>query len=225
LSKRRSANARRPKSRVAKTAAPPRRPNLLAGEDLPPTAKQKRSQSKRAALLKAALALFGKLGFEATSIDQIADSAEVAVGGFYQHFRSKRQILLVLMDELLSKLDQLNLQPRGTDLRAGIREVLRDGLATDLVYAGAYRAWREASLSDSDLARKDLRIRAWTTGRVAQLFEQMRALPNVRRDLALPVFAEILDNLFWQLIGQPPTRVEEMIETLAHVIHHSLFID
>src|SRR6202040_3213818 len=86
LSKRRAATARREKRNSTNGARAPRRPNLLAGEDLPPIAQQKRSQDKRAALLKAALALFGKLGFEATSIDQIADSAKVAVGGFYQHF-------------------------------------------------------------------------------------------------------------------------------------------
>jgi AcrR family transcriptional regulator len=188
----------------------------------------RRSQSRnatRAALRKSALRLFSKHGFEATSIDEIAESANVAVGGFYQHFRSERQILLVLMEELLLKLEQLNLQPRGNSLRAGIRAVLRDGFATDLVYAGAYRAWREAILSDSDLARKDRQIRAWTTGRVIQLFQQMRTLPKVRPGLALPTFAEMLGTLFWQLVGQPPKRVDAMIDTIAHVIHHSLFID
>jgi hypothetical protein len=129
------------------------------------------------------------------------------------------------MDELLTKLEQLNLQPRGDSLRAGIREVLRNGFATDLEYAGAYRAWREAILSDADLARKDRRIRAWTTARVVQLFEPMRLLPNVRADLALPAFAEMLDSLFWQLVGQPPKRVDAMIDTIAHVIQHSLFVD
>jgi len=209
----------------AKTAAPPRRPNLLAAEDLSPLAKQKRNQNQRAALRKSALRLFSKHGFEATSIDEIAESANVAVGGFYQHFRSERQILLVLMEELLLKLEQLNLQPRGNSLRAGIRAVLRDGFATDLVYAGAYRAWREAILSDSDLARKDRQIRAWTTGRVIQLFQQMRTLPKVRPGLALPPFAEMLGTLFWQLVAQPPKRVDAMIDTIAHVIHHPLFID
>jgi len=40
-------------------------------------------------------------GFEGASIDDVGSRAKLAAGGFYQHFRSKRQLLLVLMDEQL----------------------------------------------------------------------------------------------------------------------------
>src|SRR5215471_5368697 len=88
-----------------------RRPNLLAGEDLPPAPVQERSLEKRARLKAAALALFGERGYEGAAIEEIASRAGLAVGGFYQHFRSKRQLLLALMDELLEKLSRLDLRP------------------------------------------------------------------------------------------------------------------
>src|SRR5271170_1902255 len=101
------------------------RPNLLASEDLPAAPQQKRSLEKRARLKAAGMALFGEKGYESTSVDEIARRAKLAVGTFYQHFRSKRQLLLALMDELLEKLSQLNLQPQGaTDVRAGLRGLL-----------------------------------------------------------------------------------------------------
>jgi hypothetical protein len=70
----RATTARRQTGR-AKTAAPRRRPELLAGEDLPAIAKQKRSLGKRAALLKSALRLFGKRG-SAVSINTFVPSAK-----------------------------------------------------------------------------------------------------------------------------------------------------
>ena len=86
-------------------------PSLRAGEGLPSDPPSKRSFEKRARLKAAGLVLFAEKGFERTSIDGIARRAKLAVGGFYQHFHSKRQLLLVLMDELLEKLAFLQRPP------------------------------------------------------------------------------------------------------------------
>ena len=84
------------------------RPDLLARQQLPPAPQQERSRRKREALLEKALALFAERGYEQTSIEEIAHAAGVAVGGFYQHFTSKRQLLLVLMDRLLQDVSGLS---------------------------------------------------------------------------------------------------------------------
>src|ERR1700737_1155231 len=115
--------------RLGGCALPPRemnmRPNLLAQEDLLPDPHQKRSLDKRARLKAAGLALFGEKGYEGTSIDEIAQRAKLAVGSFYQHFRSKRQLLLALMAELLEKLIQLDLRPTPrAEAGGGSRDVL-----------------------------------------------------------------------------------------------------
>src|SRR5436305_14371393 len=98
------------------------RPNLLADERLPAEPRQKRSREERERLKAAALTLFAEKGYEGASIGDIARRAKLAVGGFYQHFHSKRQLLLVLMDELLEKLTEVNLQPKAAgDVQAGLR--------------------------------------------------------------------------------------------------------
>src|SRR5258708_10793939 len=96
-----------PKSEPEQEWTPHARPDLLAGQELPPAPQQERSRRKREALLEKALALFAERGYEQTSIEEIARAAGVAVGGFYQHFTSKRQILLVLMDRLLQAVSLL----------------------------------------------------------------------------------------------------------------------
>jgi AcrR family transcriptional regulator len=199
-----------------------RRPNLLAGEDFAPMPSQRRSRMRRDALLRAALELFARDGFEAAAIGAIAERAGVAVGGFYQHFRSKRQLLIVLMNELLQKLEAIDMQPSGDSVRGAIESVLRAGLATDLAYAGAYRAWREAMLSDRELAALDAKIRRWTTARLRAVFMQILALPNAWRDIDGALFAALMDRLFWDLLGSRLVSRPDTIETLAHIIEHSL---
>jgi AcrR family transcriptional regulator len=206
------------------------RPNLLAGEDLPPEPHQKRSGDKRVRLKAAGLALFGQKGYENTSIDMIARRAKLAVGGFYQHFRSKRQLLLALMDELLEKLSQLDLRPGAmTDVQAGIRQLLSSAFSHDLRYLGAYRAWQEAALSDPDLTRKQEQIHGWTTTRVVTVFQLLQQLPGARQGVDVRGLAQVMDSFFWSLLAQAgrlsKVELDQRIDSATHLIYHALFTD
>jgi AcrR family transcriptional regulator len=206
------------------------RPNLLAGEDLPPEPRQKRSLEKRERLKAAGLLLFGQQGYEGTCIDDVARQAKLAVGSFYQHFRSKRQLLLALMDELLKKLSQLDFQPRGsTDVRAVVHELLSRAFSHDLRYLGAYRAWQEAALSDPDLARKQRDIHVWTTTRVTTVFQRLQQLTGARPGVDIPGLARVMDSFFWSLLAQavlmPKLELNRRIDSATHLIYHAIFTD
>jgi len=206
------------------------RPNLLKEQDLLPAPSQKRSREKRMRLEAAGLALFGEKGYERTSIDEIAAKANMAVGGFYQHFRSKRQLLLVLMDELLERLSQLDLRPKqSADIRGGLRAFLARALAADLHYLGAYRAWREAAITDPGLAQKETEIRAWTTARVFTAFSLLAALPGARAGVDVKALAQVMDGFFWNLLAQavilPEVQLNGWVDSAAHLIYHALFAD
>ncbi len=206
------------------------RPRLLLGEDLPSKPLQARSLEKRARLKAAGVALFAERGFEGTSIEAIAGRARLAVGGFYQHFRSKRQLLLVLMDELLEGLTRIDLQPRAMeDPREGLRELLSRAFSNDLTYLGAYRAWQEAILSDADLAMKQQEIHSWTTARVKMLFQFLQRLPGTRRGLDTSSLAKAVDAFFWTLLSQSGRltkgQLNQQLEAATHLIYHALFTD
>jgi len=224
---RRSALARsHPRSAAAPRAKTIRRPDLLMGEKLAREPSQQRSRIKRDAILRAAVELFERNGYEATAIGDITKRAGTSVGGFYQYFISKRQLLLVLMNELLQKLEQIDMQPSGpTDLKTAIESVLRAGLTTDLAYAGAYRAWREAMLSDTQLASLDALMRAWTTGRLRAVFEMLARLPGARRGIDVALLAALMDRLFWDLLASTLRSNPRLIGTLSHTIFHALFQD
>ena len=206
------------------------RPALLAGEDLPPRPRQKRSLEKLGRLKSAGLALFAEKGYEKTSINEIAKRADLAVGGFYLHFRSKRQLLLALMDELLERLSRLNLGMDSTpDVRSGIYALLSRAFSSDFRYLGAYRAWQEAALSDPGLALKQQRIHAWTAARVRALFEYLQKLPGARRDIDTPGLARAMDVYFWSLLGQaaqmPKANLRQALNSATHLIYHAIFND
>jgi AcrR family transcriptional regulator len=206
------------------------RPNLLDGEKLPSPPLQKRSRDKRTRLKAAGLALFGEKGYEAASIGEIAQRAGLAVGTFYQHFRSKRQLLLALMDELLEKLSELSLRPQiTTHMRAGLQELLSHAFSADLRYLGAYRAWQEAVFSDPELARKQADIHAWTTARVLGVFQFLQRLPGARPGVDIRGLAQVMDGFFWNLLGQaarlPRAELNEWLNSATHLIYHALFVD
>jgi AcrR family transcriptional regulator len=206
------------------------RPKLLTGEKMPRAPQQRRSVAKRARLETAGLALFGEKGYEKTSVDEIARRAQLAVGSFYQHFGSKRQLLLALMDELLEKLSRLELRPAGgAEVREILHGLLSRAFAHDLRYLGAYRAWQEAALSDPSLARKQVAIQAWTTGRALRLFQALQKLPAARKNVDVLGLARAMDSFFWSLLAQavqmPKARLNQSIEAATHLIYHALFHD
>jgi AcrR family transcriptional regulator len=207
-----------------------KRPDLLKGEDLLPAPAQSRSRDKRERIKQAALDLFGKNGYERTSIDEIAARAKLAVGGFYQHFRSKRQLLLVLISELLERLDGLDLRPHSSgNIQEALGTFLRKAFNAERPFSGAYRAWQEAAVTDPDLASNDRMIHAWSEARVFMAFSLLQQLPHTRRNTDLKSLAQVMDGFFWNLLARggcfSRKQSNAWIDATAHLILHALFID
>jgi AcrR family transcriptional regulator len=64
---------------------------------------ERRKARTRAMLLAAARRLFAAKGAEATTIAEIAEEADIGVGSFYNHFRTKDEVLAALLSEALSE--------------------------------------------------------------------------------------------------------------------------
>ena len=107
-----------------------------------PTAGRRRArdpEATRQALLDAAIELFGTAGFDATSVQSIADRAQVTKGGFYHHFGSKQALLHEIHDRFidyhLERMRELLAEP-GSPAEELLRRLVRDVLVV-----GAAR-WR-----------------------------------------------------------------------------------
>lgn len=197
------------------------RPNLLADERFPAPPRQERSRRARDALLAAALALFARNGFDATTIDDIVRHAGVAVGGFYLHFRSKRQVLQVLVDSLLSELDAR----LGTlDHPARLPEQLVT-VTLDSPYAGVYRAWREAVLRDPSIAALDAKIEAWMSARITAALHASTLRPAARGSVDLHSLAWMLRVLWQQLLEDARPDRNALTKKAAALMQSILFED
>ncbi|HUA11058.1 MAG TPA: helix-turn-helix domain-containing protein [Solirubrobacteraceae bacterium] len=67
-----------------------------------PTRNERRRARTRAALLDAARTLFAERGPDATSIAEIAEAADTAVGTVYNYFDDKEALLVALIEESLA---------------------------------------------------------------------------------------------------------------------------
>ena len=54
-------------------------------------------------MLAAARRLFGERGFDATTVAEIAEEADIAIGSFYNYFRTKEELLAALLQETLTE--------------------------------------------------------------------------------------------------------------------------
>jgi len=207
---------------------PDKYPDLLVGQHFPPPPKQERSRRKQDALLQSALALFAEQGYEETSIEHIAHHAEVAVGSFYQHFESKQQILLVLMDRLLQEAATLTLEAKSADLhdiRDSIEHLVRRALQVDWAYAGAYRAWREATMRDAKLRVFQLQIEVWTAQKLLLLFQLLSHVPGARQDVDRETLAWELSLLLLRMAETPLEKPDAVVVSLTSLVYHGLFTD
>jgi AcrR family transcriptional regulator len=62
------------------------------------------ASARREQVLDVALAVFGRAGYHGTSMNDVADAAGVTKPVLYQHFDSKRDLYLALIDEVGTRL-------------------------------------------------------------------------------------------------------------------------
>jgi AcrR family transcriptional regulator len=82
---------------------------------LQPSRRERRRLEIRSRVLDAALSLFEAQGYEATTVTEVAQRADIAYGTFFNHFPSKLHLLRELSDlalqNLFENLEELRKQP------------------------------------------------------------------------------------------------------------------
>jgi AcrR family transcriptional regulator len=94
--------------RGAPRASGPSRGEESAASETPKGGRVERRKARtRAGLLAAARQLFAARGMDRTTIAEIAEQADVAIGSFYNYFRTKEQLLDALVEDELSNQRRL----------------------------------------------------------------------------------------------------------------------
>ena len=100
-----------------------------------PGLRERKKARTRAAIREHALRLFREQGYDATTVEQIAEAAEVSPSTFFRYFPTKEDV--VLQDDLdLLWMDAFRAQPRDLGpiaaMRAAVRAAFADLAADDL---------------------------------------------------------------------------------------------
>ena len=153
-----------PRPRRARSGATRRRP-------------QARGVATRSRVLETAEAAFGRQGYEATSMAEIAEGAGVGVGTLYHHFPDKRALLLALIDNWGDR------ETADRDRRVRFERYLADD-AREALYAdlkrryeylqregGFYLVLLELADRDTDVRQRLHRIRQVSIERLRSMIE------------------------------------------------------
>ena len=193
------------------------------------TREQSRDQT-RERLLDAALAMFMKKGFAATSVEDIADTAGYTRGAFYSNFNSKGDLYIEL------------LRRDHTKAHAALDALRDDALSLDHIqartrdiYAGLYRDnesfmnWTEARM----LAARDTKFRAKLNALIAEkraeiagfieyFYRRVGVTPAVPPEALAMGFMSLFEGVKLSMLSSPADMTADAAEAVLAVFLDSI---
>lgn len=185
---------------------------------------------RRAQLLDAALEVFAANGYHGAAMDDIAETAQVSKPVLYQHFPSKRDLYIALLDSHLAALTELmrTALASTTDNRERVRAVMRTYYEFIAKDDKAHRLVFESDLvNDPDVAARLETFNRGFAEAIARVIATDTKLPLVEaqllgrglagmaqvsarywletsQDLDLGVASDLVSRLAWRGISRFP---------------------
>jgi AcrR family transcriptional regulator len=153
---------------------------------------------RRAAILDAARGAFADTGYHETSLDSVADRAGVSKALLYEHFSSKRELYLAMLEmhvaELIERISGAveGAEPGEARMRAGLEAFF--GFVEER--RGAWRIMF-GNAADPDVAVRLDRLRDQVAAAIAQLMSEEAA----RRGLDFPKLPQMVEMIAQQMVG------------------------
>jgi AcrR family transcriptional regulator len=180
--------------------------------------RQRRRAETRDRIFRAALGLFAEHGFQATTVEDITEAADVGKGTFFNYFRNKEDVLSALAEVQLDKYahaiqaaESGALTPRQALRELWLRLPEEPGRSQALV-----RSLMVVFLTSPAIREKMARSLEQGRQMLARLFARAQARGEARRDrrpleLALAFQQKLMGTaLVWTL--HPPTPLQSWLE-------------
>jgi AcrR family transcriptional regulator len=174
---------------------------------------EKIRESSRTEILNAALELFAKNGFHATSISQIAEKAGISKGLMYNYFKSKDDLLKNIIDNGFQQLNQMMLE---TGQKSEPCDILKDiihysieHIKTNFTYWQLFMALIIQSGVQKDIEKMMINFRNEAINQLTQIFKVMG-----KRNPQMEAYTlgTVLDGIGFNMISAPESFPIDEIE-------------
>ena len=160
---------------------------------------QDRSKQRVERILDAAMHVFGELGFDAATMDAIAERAGTSIGSLYQFFPNKKAVFEAMgtryLDEVRTLFDTFMTEER---LARPWQEVLDDGIdafwAFHTASPGFRAVWTSWLMSPEFMAAGDALNREFAR-RVEAVISRQSSLSKKRRELVAILVVETISSM------------------------------
>ena len=180
-----------------------------------------KARATRERILEAAEHQFHRHGYHATGLDRIIADAGVTKGNFYYHFKSKDELLLVMLDEgrrgLAEYLDRRTAAVTGTSAEAGDRRVAEwvRGVLAQATDPDAALRTRPFVV---EVERLHSRFPEEQAESERRLVDQLAVLLGGRGEWAGTVYALVFGELARHLRSESPPSPEDVERTVRFVL-------
>jgi AcrR family transcriptional regulator len=199
-----------------------------------PGLRARKKQRTVTAILDAALALMTRRGFEATTMEAIAERAEVSVGTLYNQFGSKGAVLLGILASSTADVVERSaaiVDAPGSDARAAVRSLMLlyvDSLAhfdRDLLRTAMSLAFVAPPDVSAEVARLDMSM----IERISALVATLQARGSIAAELSSETVAMALYGTFaiamitWMVMpGADSASLRRSLDEQLAVTFHGL---
>lgn len=185
--------------------------------------RERKKQETRLQLIKAALGLFREYGYDATTVEQIADAADVAKGTFFNYFETKEAILPALVEWRLQELGAALTPEQGAPaspvarIKLGLRLIASDPLADHALARQVFGALAQQQQTPTAPPGQPL------IGLLAEQVRQAQDAGEIRADLDAVYLACVICALFFQEMmmwhrGYRPTALPEVLDAAVDLL-------
>lgn len=189
---------------------------------------QARSRARVEAILKAAGALLGEVGYDGLTTNLIAERAGVPVGSIYQFFETKDDIVAALVERFQERIrrlagEELDAACAARD-RHGFIAKLVDGIAGIQAEASAFVCLFSGSQSHARFDALARELRATLVGHLDRTFaEAFPRLPKAERGRMLGAWSDITGAVIASLDRSKPGERGKLVEELKTIL--SAYLD
>ena len=161
-----------------------------------PGKRETQKENRRSEILRAAMDLFSKKGFELTTVEDITREAHVAKGTFYNFFSKKEDVLLYFLDTEFAK-SRTEIQ-RKLQLMPTISQKIELLIATYIKYIFPNKEFSAVLIKERvmNLGTGSNRNEIALMKQLAELFDEAKLRGEIRADVASDHLAEMVFAIY-----------------------------